>query len=351
MDTSIQGIPVSIITGFLGSGKTTLLNHILTQQQGLKVAVLVNEFGEIGIDNELIIKSDDDIVELNNGCICCTINDELVKTVHKILERKEKLDYLIVETTGVADPLPVAVTFLSTELRGKTRLDSIITVVDCDNFYAETKQNSTVAYQQITYGDIILLNKTDLVESVEVDRIEKQIREHRGDVKVVRTVKGEVPLALILSVGLFESDHYFQEETGHSHHHEHHHHEHEHHHEHHHHEHEHHHHEHGHNHEHHHHSDHLEEDGFTSLSFETEQPLDVRKFQYFLDNQLPESVFRAKGILWFKESNARHIFHLSGKRFGIEDDEWKATPKNQLVFIGQNLEQEKLRELLEGCVA
>ncbi|MEL6931078.1 MAG: GTP-binding protein [Cyanobacteria bacterium J06600_6] len=343
MDTSIQGIPVSIITGFLGSGKTTLLNHILTQQQGLKVAVLVNEFGEIGIDNELIIKSDDDIVELNNGCICCTINDELVKTVQKILERKEKLDYLIVETTGVADPLPVAVTFLSTELRGKTRLDSIITMVDCDNFYAEAKQNSTVAYQQITYGDIILLNKTDLVESAEVDRIEEQIREHRGDAKVVRTIKGEIPLALILSVGLFESDRYFQEETGHSHHH----HEHEHHHEHDHNEHKHDH----HDHEHHHHSDHLHEDGFTSLSFETEQPLDIRKFQYFLDNQLPESVFRGKGILWLKGSNFRHIFHLSGKRFSIEDDEWKAKPKNQLVFIGQNLEREKLKGLLEDCVA
>ncbi len=334
MDTSIQGIPVSIITGFLGSGKTTLLNHILTQQQGLKTAVLVNEFGEIGIDNELIISSDDDIVELNNGCICCTINDDLVKTVHKILERKEKLDYLIVETTGVADPVPVAITFLSTELRGKTRLDSIITMVDCDNFYAEAQKNSTAAYQQITYGDIILLNKTDLVESGTVDRIEKQIRQHRGDAKVIRTVKGEVPLALILSVGLFESDRYFQEETSHSHHHEH----------------EHHHHHHQHNHEHHHHSDHLDEDGFTSLSFETEQPLDIRKFQYFLDNQLPESVFRAKGILWVKGSSARHIFHLSGKRFGIEDDEWKTMPKNQLVFIGQNLEQEKLKELLEGCV-
>ena len=337
MDTSIQGIPVSIITGFLGSGKTTLLNHILTQQQGLKTAVLVNEFGEIGIDNELIISSDDDIVELNNGCICCTINEDLVKTVHKILERKEKLDYLIVETTGVADPVPVAVTFLSTELRGKTRLDSIITVVDCDNFYAKTKEESIAAKQQITYGDVILLNKTDLVESQVVAKIEDKIRQQRPNARILRTVKGNVSLPLILSVGLFESDGYFQEEISHSHHHEH---------EHNHHEHEHHHHQHEHN----HHSDHLDEDGFTSLSFETEQPLDIRKFQYFLDNQLPESVFRAKGILWLKGSTARHIFHLSGKRFGIEDDEWKGMPKNQLVFIGQNLEPEKLRELLEGCV-
>ncbi len=331
MDTSIQGIPVTLVTGFLGSGKTTLLNHILTQQQGLKTAVLVNEFGEIGIDNELIISSNDDIVELNNGCICCTINEDLVKTVHKILERKEKIDYLIVETTGVADPLPIAVTFLSTELRGKTRLDSIITIVDCDNFYAKTKEESIAAKQQITYGDVILLNKTDLVESQVVAKIEGKIRQQRPNARILRTVKGNVSLPLILSVGLFESDRYFQEEISHSHHHEHEHHH--------------------HHHAHHHHSDHLDEDGFTSLSFETEQPLDIRKFQDFLDNQLPESVFRAKGILWLKGSTARHIFHLSGKRFGIEDDEWKAMPKNQLVFIGQNLEQEKLRELLEGCVA
>ena len=334
MDTSIQGIPVTLVTGFLGSGKTTLLNHILTQQQGLKTAVLVNEFGEIGIDNELIISSNDDIVELNNGCICCTINEDLVKTVHKILERKEKIDYLIVETTGVADPLPIAVTFLSTELRGKTRLDSIITIVDCDNFYAKTKEESIAAKQQITYGDVILLNKTDLVESQVVAKIEDKIRQQRPNARILQTVKGNVSLPLILSVGLFESDRYFQEETSHSEHH----HEHD--------DHHHHHHEH-----HHHHSDHLDEDGFTSLSFETEQPLDIRKFQYFLDNQLPESVFRAKGILWLKGSTARHIFHLSGKRFGIEDDEWKGMPKNQLVFIGQHLEQEKLRELLEGCVA
>ena len=334
MDTSIQGTPVSIITGFLGSGKTTLLNHILTHQQGLKTAVLVNEFGEIGIDNELIIKSDDDIIELNNGCICCTINEDLVKTVHKILERREQLDYLVVETTGIADPVPVAVTFLSTELRGKTRLDSIITVVDCDNFYVKTKEESIAAKQQITYGDVILLNKTDLVESQVVAKIEGKIRQQRPNARILRTVKGNVSLPLILSVGLFESDRYFQEEISHAHHHEH----------------AHHHHHHEHNHARHHHSDHLDEDGFTSLSFETEQPLDIRKFQYFLDNQLPKSVFRAKGILWLKGSTARHIFHLSGKRFGIEDDEWKGTPKNQLVFIGQNLEREKLKELLEGCV-
>ncbi|MGL4617512.1 MAG: CobW family GTP-binding protein, partial [Chroococcidiopsis sp.] len=134
MDAPKQGLPVTIITGFLGSGKTTLLNHILTNQQGLKTAVLVNEFGEIGIDNELIVTTGEDMVELSNGCICCTINNDLVEAVYKVLERPEKVDYLVVETTGVADPLPVALTFLGTELRDMTRLDSIITVVDAANY-------------------------------------------------------------------------------------------------------------------------------------------------------------------------------------------------------------------------
>lgn len=330
MEKARQSIPVSIITGFLGSGKTTLLNHILTGDQKLKTAVLVNEFGEIGIDNKLIVSNDDDIVELNNGCICCTINEDFVKTVHKILERREKIDYLVVETTGIADPLPIAATFLGAELRGITRLDSIITVVDCDNFYAKSKQESIAAKQQITYGDVILLNKTDLVESDVIKEIEDKIRQQRPNAKILQTVKSKVPLPLILSVGLFESDRYFQEERSHSHAHEHDHHHHE--------------------HDHHHHSDHLNEDGFTSLSFETEKPIDIHKFQYFLDNQLPEAVFRAKGILWVKGSTARHIFHLSGDRFGIEDDQWQGIPKNQLVFIGQNLETETLKELLKVCV-
>ena len=136
MDAPKTGLPVTIITGFLGSGKTTLLNHILTNQQGVKTAVLVNEFGEIGIDNELIVNTSDDntMVELSNGCVCCTINEDLMNAVYKIMERPEKVDYMIVETTGLADPLPVALTFLGSELRDLTRLDSIVTVVDAENF-------------------------------------------------------------------------------------------------------------------------------------------------------------------------------------------------------------------------
>lgn len=359
MDAPKYGLPVTIITGFLGSGKTTLLNHILTNQQGLKTAVLVNEFGEVGIDNELIVSTGDDMVELSNGCICCTINNDLLDAVYKILERSDQIDYLVVETTGLADPLPVALTFLGTELRDLTRLDSIVTLVDSEN-YSLDLFNSQAAYSQIAYGDIILLNKVDLVDESDADLLECKIRDIKADARILRTTKSQVPLPLILSVGLFESDKYFnddqvasQGEHDHDHDHDHHdHHDHDHH-DHHDHsecDHDHGHCEHDHDHEHHHHSNHLEMDGFTSISFESDQPLSIRQFQYFLDNQLPSTVFRAKGILWFDESDRRHIFHLSGKRFSIDDDEWKGQPKTQLVFIGQNLDKETLRSQLNKCV-
>ena len=350
MDDPKRGMPVTIITGFLGSGKTTLLNHILSNQQGIKTAVLVNEFGEIGIDNELIINTNEDntMVELSNGCVCCTINEDLVNAVYKVLERPEKVDYMVVETTGLADPLPVALTFLSTELRDMTRLDSIVTLVDCANFSLDLF-NSQAANSQIVYGDIIVLNKTDLVDEAEVDLLEVRIRDMKKDARILRTKNSQVSLPLILSVGLFQSDQYFDDP---SHEHDHHEHKHEHHHDH----------EdhvcddhcdHDHDHEHHHHHDHsnhLENDGFTSLSFQSDQPLSLRKFQYFLDNQLPASVFRAKGILWFDESPKRHIFHLSGKRFSIDDDDWKTEPKTQLVLIGQELDHETLRSQLNHCL-
>ena len=350
MDASKKGLPVTIITGFLGSGKTTLLNHILSNQEGLKTAVLVNEFGEIGIDNELIITTGEDMVELSNGCICCTINNDLVEAVYKVLERGENVDYLVVETTGLADPLPVALTFLGTELRDLTRLDSIITVVDAAN-YSLDLFNSQAAYSQIAYGDVIVLNKTDLVEEADLDALEVRIRDIKDGARILRTTRSQVPLPLILSVGLFETDKYFDTHSDGEHeHHDHHDHDHDHAHDHsncdH---------EHGncthdHDHDHHHHSNHLENDGFTSLSFQSDQPLSIKKFQYFLDNQLPSTIFRAKGILWFDESPKRHIFHLCGKRFSIDDDEWKGQPKTQLVLIGQNLDSDTLLNQLQKCV-
>jgi G3E family GTPase len=391
MDTPKVGMPVTIITGFLGSGKTTLLNHILTNQQGVKTAVLVNEFGEIGIDNELIINSgsDDSMIELSNGCICCTINNDLLDAVFRVLERPEKVDYLVVETTGLADPLPVALTFLGTELRDLTRVDSIVTVVDAANFSVDLF-NGEVAHNQLLYGDVILLNKTDLVEEADLDLLEVKIRDIKKDARILRTRNAEVPLPLVLSVGLFQSDDYFDAAGGvqvhgkkadtshthdghkhddhghkhddHGHTHDDHGHE----------AHDHahddhsncdhdhgkceHDHDHGHDHGHDHDHDHggnpdqLMIEGFTSLSFQSDRPFEIRKFQYFLDNQISSNVFRAKGILWFDESQKRHVFHLSGKRFTLDDTEWKGPKKTQLVLIGQNMDHDKLRSQIHNCL-
>ncbi|HEY9692610.1 MAG TPA: GTP-binding protein [Oculatellaceae cyanobacterium] len=334
-----RGMPVTIITGFLGSGKTTLLNHILNNCHNLKVAVLVNEFGDINIDSQLLVSMDEDMVELSNGCICCTINDGLVDAVCRVLERSDRIDYMVIETTGVADPLPIILTFLGTELRELTRIDSIITVVDAETFTPD-HFDSEAALKQIAYGDVTILNKTDLASSKKVKELEDYIGTVKVGARILHSQHGQVPLPLILDVGYNNPAEYadlIQEEIQQTHHnHDHHHHEH----------HTHHPHEH-----HHHHSAHLDNDGFVSISFESDRPFDVKKFETFLQEQLPKNIFRAKGILWLTESDLRHIFQLSGPRFDLQGEEWRTPPKNQLVFIGRNLNADELLPQLTGCLA
>ena len=313
-----SGMPVTIITGFLGSGKTTLLNQILLNKDNLKVAVLVNEFGDINIDEQLLISVDTDMVELDNGCICCTINDSLVDAVYRVLEREEKVDYLVIETTGLADPLPIILTFLGTELKFLTSLDAVVTVVDAAAFDAKHFE-SDAALSQIRYGDIVILNKTDLATGAKITELKAFLEETKPGFRILESEYGKVPLPLILDIGLTQADNYqgkiseFRRDKSAF-------------------------------------NNHLANDGFNFVSFQSDRPFKIEKFEHFLTQQLPNNIFRAKGILWFEESPARHIFQLSGPRYDLQADDWTSQPKNELVFIGRNLEESLIKQQLDECL-
>jgi len=311
-------LPVTIVTGFLGSGKTTLVNHILANQLGVRTAVIVNDLSDVGIDAELIASAYDGMVELSNGCICCSLNNNFIDAVFRILSHRSELDYLVIETTGVADPLPVALTLLRTELRDLVRLDSVVTVVDAENF-ALDRFDSKAVRNQLAYGDVILLNKCDLVGDEQLCSLEQVIENVAANARIIRATRCDIPLALILSVGLFQSDRFFAtHEANHAapaatH-------------------------------------PHLLTDGFEALSFQSHRAFGVHQFQNFLET-LPDDVYRGKGLLWIAETDKRYIFHLVAKRFSLDEGRFDYVQTNKLVLIGRDLDHTRLRRQLESCLA
>src|SRR5689334_10531808 len=197
--TKKEPIPVTVLTGFLGAGKTTLLNHLLSQKHGYRCAIIINEFGAVSIDNQLVVGVDEEIVELNNGCICCRVRGDLVKSLADLFQKQKRFDYVLVETTGLADPGPVAQTFFMPELTKTLRLDGIVTVVDARHLEKELNDGPEAA-AQIAFADVLLLNKTDLASPQELERVEGRIRKMNPLAKIHRTINSQIEIGKILNI-------------------------------------------------------------------------------------------------------------------------------------------------------
>lgn len=347
--TSASQVPVTVLTGYLGAGKTTLLNRILSEDHGKKYAVIVNEFGEIGIDNDLVVGSDEEVFEMNNGCICCTVRGDLVRIIGGLMKRKERFDAILVETTGLADPAPVAQTFFADEdVAEKTRLDAVVTVADAKHL-ALRLDDSREAKEQIAFADVILLNKTDLVTAAELSQVESRIRSINPYAKVIRTNKCAVDSKEILDRGAFSLDriltlepdfltHDYADEHDHDHDHDHH--------------------DHHHEHEHHnHHHGKRHDDEIGSLSLREDRPLDPDKFGEWIRTTLADQgakILRSKGILQFRGEAQRYVLQAVHMMMdgGFTAVWGENEPRySRFVFIGRDLDHDKLRAGFASCVA
>ncbi len=361
-------IPVTVLTGYLGAGKTTLLNRILTEDHGRKFAVIVNEFGEIGIDNDLVVDADEEVFEMNNGCICCTVRGDLIRIIEGLMRRKGKFDAILVETTGLADPAPVAQTFfVDADVQKDARLDAIVTVADA-KWLADRLKDAPEAKNQIAFADVILLNKVDLVSPGELEEVEARIRGINPYAKLHRTTKCAIDLDAVLGQNAFDLDRILElepefltvEEHDHGHHrhdhgHGHEHHGHEHHdecgpdcgHDH-----------HDHKHDHHDHAPKVLHDAeMQSVSISLDGPVDPEVFLPWINEVVQRDgidILRSKGILAFPDEPRRYVFQ--GVHMILDGDlqrDWKPDEKrsSRIVFIGRHLKEEQLRQGFLACAA
>jgi G3E family GTPase len=341
--------PVTVLTGYLGAGKTTLLNRILSEDHGKRYAVIVNEFGEVGIDNDLIVGADEEVFEMNNGCVCCTVRGDLIRVLSGLMKRKGRFDAIIVETTGLADPGPVAQTFFVDEdVRAKTQLDSVTTVVDAKHLPLRLADSKEAA-EQVAFADQIILNKTDLVSEDELRAVEAAIRRLNPLAPIHRAQRSNVPLDLVLGRGSFdlarieeiepdflnpahgEPGHVHDEDCGHDHH--------------------------GHDHHDHDHGHDIEASGIRGVSLTATKPLNANKVTAWLNEVLQAQgpdILRAKGILDVAGEDRRLVFQAV--HMILEGDfqgPWRdgADRYSRLVFIGRNLDEAKLREGFEASIA
>ncbi len=341
-----EKVPVTVLTGYLGAGKTTLLNRILSEPHGKKYAVIVNEFGEVGIDNDLVVGADEEVFEMNNGCICCTVRGDLVRILDGLMRRKGKFDAIIVETTGLADPAPVAQTFFIDENVGrKTRLDAVVTVADA-KWLNERLNDAPEAKNQIAFADVILINKTDLVSPAELREVEARIRGINPYAKVHKTERAQIPLNEVLGRNAFDLDRIldlepeFLEGDGHDHDHDHDN-------------------DQSHDHEHHHHHGlkHYHDEEMQSISLKSDKPLDAEKFFPWVQDLVQKegpSILRCKGILAFKNDDERFVFQgVHMILDGGHQRPWNKDEKrdSRIIFIGRNLPEQTIAEGFESCVA